>query len=361
MLGAGFTFFGGVGATVFEQFEQSNKKKINPLATQNTIVILLGGGIRWEHVGNGIENSVIQGQIRASMPNLFQPGNTSIRDLELLLNSKNQPKPNNKQSLNQKIVEIPFEKSGKLIQRVSNSTDHAAAIADVLGLQLFSDHRDSGNFNVAQDSPFYKRWIKGAAKKDKYYYHHDLPGNSRKIIGTTEDIDMELNQHLIQHATIQKTTADIALSEPLPMFKEALNYLKEFKPKLSILHPRLLDVAHSDFRQCLINMNRIDYSIAWLHSQLQAVNPTFSINTNWIILPEHGRDYVGNGRTDKIKMAGFDHNSSDAKNCFMIISGPKIKAATTVHDLNPFAAKVDKNEILTHNSDVFQAISSLTK
>jgi hypothetical protein len=285
------------------------------------------------------------------MPNLFQPSNVALRDLELLL----------KQPLNQKIIDIPFEKSGKFIPRITDTNQHQEAVAKLLGLNMHSTQKDAGNFEVSSQSAFYQRWIQDAKKNDKFYYHHDLAGNSRKIIGSDELIDIRLNQHLIQHATSQKTTGEFINSDPLPMFKEALNYLKEFKPKVSILHPRLVDVAHSDFRQSLINMNRLDYSVAWLYSQLQAVNPSFAVNTNWIILSEHGRDYKNNGRLDKSKLPGFDHKTEDAKNCFMVLVGPKIKAATTLRELNPFSTRMEMSEIVVGNTEIFHTIAALTK
>ncbi len=353
LLSAGFSFFNEASAALeLLQTKDKGISKINPLATQNTIVIILGGGIRWEFEKTGQPPSLSQSYIRSVMPNLFQPSAISIRDMEVLLKS----------NLTQKILSTPFELNGKLIPRKSDTINHSDAISTLLG---FDDPKtglnSNGNFTLSEMSSFYKKWLLNIRKKERLYYHHDLTGTGRKIRGTNESVDQMLNQYLIQHSTTQKNYSDVKIDEPLPMFKEALGYIQEFKPKLSILHPRLLDVAHFDFRQSLINLNRLDYSIAWLHSQLQSINPSIAMNTNWIVLPDHGRDKISNGRMDKSKLAGFDHKTEDAKNSWMLLYGPKIKAATGIQDFLPFQSKDNGKENYVTNVDVFNTIRSLTK
>jgi hypothetical protein len=330
--------------------ESKKIKNINPLATQNTIVVLLGGGHRWETESTGIKNSIYQSFTRSVMPNLFQPSQIGIRDIEGQL----------KQTLNQKILSSPLESTGKFILRQSEHINHCDAALSILGLNSQNAITNTnGVFTVSETSEFFNQWIAKAKRKEKLYYHHDLAGNSRKIRGTNEQVDNSIKQILIQNVSNQRIIADSTLSEPLPMFKDALGFIQEFKPKFSVLHPRLLDVAHSDFKQSLINMNRLDYSIAWLYSQLQTLNPSFALNTNWIILPDHGRDYKPNGRNDKF--GSFDHKTSDSKNTWMLVNGPKIKAASGIQDLLPFISKSENRKQYFSNEDVFKTIASLTK
>ncbi len=354
LLSAGFMLFDETKGA-YHLLQENNKKikNINPLATQNTIVVILGGGMRWELENQAIQPSQFQTYTRAAMPNLFKSNNMSIRDLELLL----------KQTLNQKILSPPLESTGKLIHRNSNQINHTDAVSLILGLNNTAPFKSGGTFTLDETSSFYKQWILKAKRKDRIYYHHDIPGNSRKIFGENESVDTKINQYLIQHATSQRVISDFKNSEPLPMFAEALGYIQEFKPKFTVLHPRLLDIAHSDFRQALINMNRLDYSIAWLYSQLQTVNPSFSLNTNWIILPDHGRDYQSNGVSKKL--GSFDHHTMDATNCWMILNGPKINAASSIQDFLPYPLKMinktnDKYSAFS-NTDVFNTIASLTR
>lgn len=353
LVSAGFGFLNEATAAMnLLQLKDKKNSKISPFAAQNTIVIILGGGIRWEFEKQSQEVSLSQAYIRSVMPNLFQSSSVSIRDLEVLL----------KFNLNQKILSTPIESNGKLIHRKSEQINHSDAIAACLGFSSPETvHTSNGNFTLTDTCDFYTNWLLKIRKKEKLYYHHDLTHTARKIRGANEAIDQVLNQFLIQHTTTQKIYNDVKIDEPLPMFKEALGYIQEFNPKLSILHPRLLDVAHVDFRQSLINLNRLDYSIAWLYSQLQSVNPSIALNTNWVILPDHGRDKNSNGRLDKSKLAGFDHKTSDAKNSWMLLYGPKIKAATSIQDFLPFQSKVSGQEQHFTNTDVFNTIRSLTK
>lgn len=351
LLSAGFIIFDKTkGAYNLLQENYKNIKDINPLATQNTIVIVLGGGLRWEHENPDIKPSQYQLYTRAAMPNLFKSNNLSIRDLELIL----------KQNLNQKILTNPLESTGKFIHRFSEQINHSDAVAEILGFdKIQTASKSNGVFTLDESSGFFKQWILKAKRRDRIYYHHDLQGNRKKILGATDSIENKTTQFLIQNFTNQRVISDNTISDPLPMFAEALGFIQEFKPRLTVLHPRLLDVAHSDFRQALINMNRLDYSISWLYSQLQTLNPSFSLNTNWIILPDHGRDYKSNGVSKK--MGSFDHNTPDSKNSWLILNGPKINAASSIQDFLPFNHKVNGKINAFTNTDVFNTIVSLTR
>ena len=351
MISAGIMVLDKTQAAINSLQESTKKiKNINPLATQNTVVIILGGGMRWELDNQNSKPSQYQIYTRAAMPNLFKNNDLPIRDLELLL----------KQTLNQKILSNPLESSGKYFHRNSEQINHGDAVSNILGFNTNNiSNISSGFLTLDESSDFYKNWILKAKRKDRIYYHHDLPGNSRKIFGINESVDSKINQYLIQHTTDQRVVSDSKSSEPLPMFTEALGYIQEFKPKFTVLHPRLLDIAHTDFRQALINMNRLDYSIAWLYSQLQTINPSFSLNTNWIILPDHGRDYETNVISKKL--GSFDHHTLNAQNSWMLLNGPKINAASSFQDFLPFINKTNAKSISFSNKDVFNTIASLTK
>ncbi|MBK7230816.1 MAG: hypothetical protein IPH93_00725 [Saprospiraceae bacterium] len=131
----------------------------------------------------------------------------------------------------------------------------------------------------------------------------------------------------------------------------AVEVLRWFKPKVSVVDLSAIDVCHGNFTGYLKNVHRADHGIAFLWKEIQSI-PGMKDNTIMIVMPEHGRDLEPNSIKDLNDWVSFDHSGSpNARRMFTLMVGPGVDANLKVgSETNPVG---DAADIVPTIADIF--------
>ncbi|MBC8266143.1 MAG: hypothetical protein H8E84_04170 [Flavobacteriales bacterium] len=121
----------------------------------------------------------------------------------------------------------------------------------------------------------------------------------------------------------------------------ALEIMKWFKPKLSVVNLNNVDVCHSNFTSYLRAVHRADHSLAHLWDKIQSI-PSMAGNTIMIAIPECGRNLDSNAIHDFNDFYAFDHSDQNARRIFGMMVGKNVPANNLVgSENNPIGNATD--------------------
>ena len=107
----------------------------------------------------------------------------------------------------------------------------------------------------------------------------------------------------------------------------ALEVMRYFKPRLTVVNMSSVDTCHNNFTNYLQNLHRCDHGVGFLWEYLQTQIPEMADNTALVVVPEHGRNLESNNILDVNDWAAFDHDSdANARRIFGMLAGPGIDA-----------------------------------
>lgn len=107
----------------------------------------------------------------------------------------------------------------------------------------------------------------------------------------------------------------------------ALEVMRYFKPRLTVINMSSADTCHNDFTGYLKSLHRADHGTGFLWDYIQNQIPEMSGRTALVVVPEHGRNAAGNGVLDVNDWEAFDHESDpNARRVFGMLAGPGIDA-----------------------------------
>lgn len=132
----------------------------------------------------------------------------------------------------------------------------------------------------------------------------------------------------------------------------AVEVLKWFKPKMTVIDLSNIDVCHSNFTAYLKNLHRADHGVGFLWREIQRI-PGMAGNTTMIVMPEHGRDFDPNPIQDENDWYAYDHSGGNVntRRIFTLMAGPGIDAGLSVGDeANPVG---DAADIVPTIADIF--------
>lgn len=132
----------------------------------------------------------------------------------------------------------------------------------------------------------------------------------------------------------------------------AVEVLRWFKPKVTIIDLSNVDVCHGNFTAYLKNLHRADHGIGFLWREIQRI-PGMAGNTTMLVMPEHGRDLEPNVIMDENDWFAYDHsgNNLNSRRIFTLMVGPGIDAGLSVGDeANPVG---DAADIVPTIADIF--------
>lgn len=302
--------------TIENQYNSKYKKN------KNIVIILLGGGVRFEDSAVALER-----ETNTWMPNLF-PGEMASHPSIKAIPS---------------ISKAPLTSTLSNFYNISDAPNqHNQALSQILGTSS-NVSLASARLLIEKESPLLAA-IQSLQKKNKnLFYLHDIP-NTENLIDSK---DLEIKSAI--NATVKEvyTSSEKSLSgNQTQLFEKALDVIHSNSPRITIIHPRMLDCAHSNSTKYYQSLNQLDYSIAWLMAQLKQLNIKHFMETNWFILPEIGRNSQGNSIVDKNKLPGYDHHHPSAKRSWMIEYNVK----------NIVAKKSELSHNQLHNT-IFNSIS----
>ncbi len=84
--------------------------------------------------------------------------------------------------------------------------------------------------------------------------------------------------------------------------------IDQFTPELLVVNMQDVDVAHFNFTNYTVNLNKADLAVAHLWNHIQ--NSPMANDTVMIIAPEHGRNLNGNSSIDANGHAALDHTAN---------------------------------------------------
>lgn len=278
--------------SMVKTIDNQYKSKYNK--NKNIVIILLGGGVRYEDSSMALEKAT-----NTWMPNLF-PG-----ELANHTNIKAIPS----------ISKSPLTSSLSNFYNISDApTQHNMALAQILGTS-HNENIASAKLFIENNSPIFATLQTLQKKSKNLCYIHDLPDTNEMFVGKDAEVKTLINNTIRQiSANSEKSTT----GNQTQLFEKALDVISKDSPKITIIHPRMLDIAHSSSSKYYQSLNQLDYSIAWLMAQLKQLNIKNFMETNWVILPEIGRNSQGNSLIDKNKLPGYDHHHPSAKRSWMI-------------------------------------------
>ncbi len=121
----------------------------------------------------------------------------------------------------------------------------------------------------------------------------------------------------------------------------ALEVMKWFKPKLTVVNMNAVDVCHSNFTEYLRALHRADHSIAHLWDRIQSI-PSMAGNTIMIAIPECGRNLDSNAIHDFNDFYAYDHSDQNARRVFGMMVGPNVPSNHLVgNENNPIGHATD--------------------
>lgn len=132
----------------------------------------------------------------------------------------------------------------------------------------------------------------------------------------------------------------------------AVEVLRWFKPKMTVVDLANVDICHGDFTGYLKNLHRADHGIGFLWREIQRI-PEMAGKTTMIIMPEHGRDLEPNPIQDENDWYAYDHsgNNENSRRIFTMMVGPGIDAGLKVgSENNPVG---DAADIVPTIADLF--------
>lgn len=130
----------------------------------------------------------------------------------------------------------------------------------------------------------------------------------------------------------------------------AVELMKWFKPKLTVLDLSNVDVCHGDFTAYLKNLHRADHGVGFLWREIQRI-PGMADNTAMIVMPEHGRDLEPNPIMDENDWFAYDHSGPNSRRVFTQMVGPGVEAGLRVGgESNPIG---DSSDIVPTIADIF--------
>lgn len=123
----------------------------------------------------------------------------------------------------------------------------------------------------------------------------------------------------------------------------ALEVMRYFQPKLTVINMSAADTCHNNFTNYLQAVHRADHGVGFLWNYIQNELPGMANNTALLVLPEHGRNLEPNNILDTNDWAAFDHDSdANSRRVFGMLAGPNIDAGLTLGGLgNPVGDTAD--------------------
>ncbi len=123
----------------------------------------------------------------------------------------------------------------------------------------------------------------------------------------------------------------------------ALEVMRHFKPKLTVINMSSADTCHNDFTSYLQALHRADHGTGFLWNYIQTQIPDMAGNTALVVVPEHGRNAQPNGVLDANDWVAFDHDSdANARRIFGMMAGPNIDAGLSLGSAaNPLGDAAD--------------------
>ena len=107
----------------------------------------------------------------------------------------------------------------------------------------------------------------------------------------------------------------------------ALEVMRYFKPKLTVVNMSSVDTCHNDFTGYLKSLHRADHGVGYLWNYIQNEIPEMSGRTALLVVPEHGRNLQPNNILDDNNWKAFDHDSdANSRRIFGMMAGPNIPA-----------------------------------
>jgi len=123
----------------------------------------------------------------------------------------------------------------------------------------------------------------------------------------------------------------------------ALEVMRYFQPKLTVINMSAADTCHNNYTNYLQNVHRADHGVGFLWNYIQNQLPTMSNNTALLVLPEHGRNLESNNILDVNDWAAFDHDSdANSRRVFGMLVGPDIDTGLSLGSIgNPIGDTAD--------------------
>jgi len=123
----------------------------------------------------------------------------------------------------------------------------------------------------------------------------------------------------------------------------ALEVMRYFQPKLTVINMSAADTCHNNFTNYLKAVHRADHGVGFLWNYIQNQLPSMADNTALLVLPEHGRNLIPNNILDVNDWVSFDHDSdANSRRVFGMVAGPDIDAGLTLgSEGNPIGDTAD--------------------
>lgn len=142
----------------------------------------------------------------------------------------------------------------------------------------------------------------------------------------------------------------------------AWKVIDTFKPELTVVNTFNSDICHTDFSSYISALHRADYGVGWLWNKIQN-DPVMANDTIMICMPEHGRNFNGNGLFDNNGLQAIDHTNDDnSREIFGLIVGPEgiVNQGSVVGTTaNPVGQSVDIVPTIAHILGFHGAVSSM--
>jgi hypothetical protein len=142
----------------------------------------------------------------------------------------------------------------------------------------------------------------------------------------------------------------------------AWKVIDTFKPELTVVNTFNSDICHTDFSSYISTLHRADYGVGWLWNKIQN-DPVMANDTIMICMPEHGRNFNGNGLFDSNGLEAIDHTNDDnSREIFGLIVGPEgiVNHGSVVGTTaNPVGQSVDIVPTIAHILGFHSAVSSM--
>ena len=192
----------------------------------------------------------------------------------------------------------------------------------------------------------------------RHFLNNNYMAPGLEIPHLYNDKDEEQNIKEFVRNTFEKVDAGTIIAPPvndngdLATIGYAVELIKWFKPKVTVLDLTNIDVCHSNFTAYLKNLHRADHGVGFLWREIQRI-PGMANNTALIVMPEHGRDLEANPIKDENDWFAYDHsgNNHNTRRIFTLMAGPGIDAGLRVGDENNPVG--DSADIVPTIADIF--------
>ena len=123
----------------------------------------------------------------------------------------------------------------------------------------------------------------------------------------------------------------------------ALEVMRYFSPKLTVINMSSADTCHNNFTSYLQNLHRADHGVGFLWNYIQTQLPAMANKTALLVIPEHGRNLAPNNILDVNDWVAYDHDSdANSRRIFGMLAGPGIDAGLTLgSEGNPIGDTAD--------------------